>query len=123
MRSIDGLTLEQIGRAKGVRGHNTDPELGEGRLPPGSPVVYMPVEPNRPGQNPVGGFVIQRPSNRRQFLGDFRFAALRQGRALMGYPPTAPPAGSSTAVIPPAWAIRVSPDNEQRNGSPSLGRY
>jgi len=126
MYSYDGLTLEQLAEVSHVRGARCDPELGEGRLPPGSPVVYMPESGHTDGtQTAFGGFLnwLPWPGSRRQNLGTATVSAAPGVSRVRGYPPTAPPAGESAGIIPPAWEVRLSPDDQQRSGNPALGRY
>lgn len=123
MRSIlEGLTAEQLGRWQNVAGFRLDPELGEGRLVAGTPPVFRPVDPDPPGR-PVQRFLNWLPARHPQDLGPSRYVGAPSGGRLRGFPPTAPPAGASSAIVPPAWAVAVSPDSELRNDSPSRGNY
>lgn len=130
MYSFDGLTLEQIALCRDVQGARYDPELGEGRLMPGSPPVFQPVGGGRVAGTPApwGSWIQRIPwpfqPGRRQDLGAATVDAAPAGPMRPGEPPTAPsPANAARAGAGPAWSIRVSPDDLLRAGNPSLGRY
>ncbi len=122
MRSLDGLSLEQIGRWRGVGNASVDPELGAGRLPAGSPPVYRPADGYAPG-TPVPLYLRLLTAWSRQDLGPAFNVMVPSDAHVRGLPPTAPPTGASAARVPPAWAIPVSPDGELRTDSPARGTY
>lgn len=122
MRSVDGLDLEQIGRWRGVGGAAVDPELGEGRLVPGSPPVYRPADGYVQG-TPVPLFLRLLTAVSRQDLGPALSVMAPSDARVRGNPPTAPPTGASAARVPPGWAVPVSPDGELRTDSPAQGTY
>lgn len=125
MNSAHGLSGSQIGQWGDVGGFGRDPEMGDGRLPPGSPPVFRPATGDTPGNPtaPYGGFLDWLTGRKEEMLGAFRLTGAPATSDIRGYPPTAGPPTSVQHFVPPAWAVSVSPDEEARYDSPSQGRY
>jgi len=134
MRSLDGLTLQQVQFAGFVRSHQTGGSRVETGVPEGAPPIFRPEAlKDRPGL-PVTGYYLNvqpsvgRPAPREEsLLGSVRLVRWGLQRAVRGSQTPATQAFVNPTPrgwpIPPAWAIATSPDQELRYGSPSVGNY
>jgi hypothetical protein len=133
MRSSERLSDAALqGLAKGLAGKgasNADCTDGNPNYNSGAPPIFSPAAlRDHPGSGALAGFVDWRPAQRPQDLGRRVLVLFGRGRPVRGGVAGTDTQGFLSKApqhwpVPPAWAVPVTPDAEQRFGSPSLGRY